>query len=266
MSSADKLQDLSPQPTPPVDEVWVRWRTSGDLRLRDELITGYLPLVKRVAGRLFSTLPPHLSIDDLYSTGITGLIKAVDQFDEEKKTKFESYAILLIRGAIIDELRRQNWAPRTVYQQSVRVAEVQRELENELGRQASDEEMADRLEVTPEEFGDLLEKIRPTLFVRLNADEGEGSSLAERIADGRALSAADTALRQERKKLLEERVRALPEQERKVLTLYYYDELMLREIGELMGISESRVSQIHTKALIHLRLAIDEVREEFRAD
>lgn len=248
-----------------VDEVWERWRASGDPTLRDELITSYLPLVRRVAGRLFSSLPPHLSIDDLYSTGITGLIKAVDQFDEGKKAKFESYAILLIRGAIIDELRRQNWAPRTVYQQAVRVAEVQRQLENELGRQASDEEMAGRLKVTTEEFGELLERIRPTLFIRLNADEGEESPLAERIADTRALTASETALRQERKRLLEERVRLLPEQERKVLTLYYYDELMLREIGELMGITESRVSQIHTKALIHLRLAIDEVKEEFGA-
>lgn len=248
------------------DQIWEQWRAKGDPLDRERVITHYLPLVQRVTGRIVSTLPSHIAFEDLYSVGIAGLIKAVDQYDPSKRAKFESYAILLVRGAIIDELRRQNWAPRTVYQQAARLADVQRDLEVELGRPAGDDEVAQRLGITPEAFGEMLERVRPSLFIPLHARGESSGSLAERIPDGKAVTGAEAAVRKERRQLLEERIGRLPEQERKVLTLYYYDELMLREIGELLGVSESRVSQIHTKALLHLRLLIGESREEFHAD
>lgn len=250
-------------------EIWDQFRKSADPALRDQLINHYLPLVQRIARRVASGLPRHIEIDDLYATGATGLMRAVDQYDEQRNNRFEGYASLLIRGAMIDEVRANNWVPRSVYQKAAEVAAAQADLEREFGRHPSDEEMAARLQLTPAKYDELLERIRPAILLPLHTSSGgeEGELLwSERIADERSVTGADLLARADRRALLEKKLRALPKQERKVLYLYYYEELMLREIGELLGVSESRVSQIHTKALLHLRSELEPFQEELRAD
>lgn len=238
-------------------ELWERYTASRQEKYRDELIVFYLYLVKFVVGRVASGLPSHIKLDDLYSSGVTGLIKAVEKFDLTKNIKFETYAILLIKGAIIDELRELDWIPRSIHQKANQIATAQQLLQQTLGRDPTDKELSDHLGVSEQEFGTLLDKVRPAIFIPLNAeiafDEEDGTSISERIADDRAETSFEIADKKEFHALLEKAILDLPEQERRVLMLYYYEELMLKEIGKILGVSESRVSQIHTKAILKLR-------------
>ncbi len=237
-------------------DLWKRYQESKSIELRDELIVQYLYLVKFVVGRLAAGLPSHVKIDDLYSSGVTGLIRSVEKYDPIKSNKFESYAILLIKGAIIDELRELDWIPRSIHQKANRIALAQQTLQQELGRDPTDSELSTHLGVSEEEFDELLGRVRPAIFIPLNAEsplQDENTPLSERIADSKAETSFEIADRKEFQSILEKAVSDLPEQERRVLILYYYEELMLKEIGKILGVSESRVSQIHTKALLKLR-------------
>lgn len=240
-----------------LNDLWRRYFLTKKSELRDELIVQYLSLVKFVVGRVSSQLPGHVKLDDLYSSGVTGLIKAVEKFDPTKNNKFETYAILLIKGAIIDELRRLDWIPRSVHQKANQIAEATTKLQQKLGRDPTDAEVAAQLGITEESFGELLERVRPAILIPLNSDDfsqdDESMSISEKIADVKAETSFEIAYRNEFNSLLERAISDLPEQERKVLILYYYEELMLKEIGKIIGVSESRVSQIHTKAIIKLR-------------
>ena len=238
------------------NELWQEYKKTQVLGLRDELITRYLHLVKYVAGRLAVGLPSHVKIDDMYSTGVLGLIKAIEKYDPTMKNKFETYAILLIKGAIIDEMRSLDWVPRSVHQKANQIGKAQLALQHELGREPTDGELSKRLGISAEELEDLYHRVRPATMIPLDAtvaDDPESVSMADRIADDKALTSYDMADRNEFNQLLEKAVTELPEQERTVLVLYYYENLMLKEIGQLMGISESRVSQIHSKALHRMR-------------
>jgi len=246
-----------------VQQLWQEFR-EGKEGAREQLITHYLPLAERVARRIASGLPRHIDLSDLVATGSRGLIKAIDKYDVERNPRFEAYATLIIKGAIIDELRASNWAPRSVIQKATEVSKASAALERELGRQATDEEMAAYLELTPAKFAELLEKIRPAILLPLHESSDGELSWSERIADERAPSGADRVAQAERRGLLERKLKSLPVQQRKVLYLYYYEDLMLREIGQLMGVSESRISQIHTKALLHLRGELEGLEEELR--
>ncbi len=239
-----------------LETLWKEWKESSDISVRDELIVHYLYLVKWVVARLVADLPGHIKLDDLYSSGVTGLIRAVEKYDPEKKSKFESYGILLIKGAIIDELRKLDWIPRSIHQKANWISTGQVHLQQKLGRDPTDEELSLHLGISKEEFSEVLAKIRPIVLVPLNAllqDDEEGTSLAERIPDKNCLTSSDIAHKKECANLLEKAMDTLLEQEKKVLLLYYYDELMLKEIGKVLGVSESRVSQIHTKAILKLR-------------
>ncbi|MCB1181005.1 MAG: FliA/WhiG family RNA polymerase sigma factor [Chlamydiia bacterium] len=236
--------------------LWKKYSRTKKIEYRDELIVSYLHLVKWVVGRLGATFPSFIKNDDLYSSGVTGLIRAVERFDPSKKSKFESYAILLIKGAIIDELRKLDWIPRSVHQKASQISSAQCELQQKLGRDPTDEEFAEHLGITTENFFELLARIRPIILIPLSAkifDDEESAPLVEKIPDQNVQTSSEIVHKKEFGKILERAISKLPEQEKKVLKLYYYDELMLKEIGKILGVSESRVSQIHTKALLKLR-------------
>jgi RNA polymerase sigma factor FliA len=239
-----------------ISNLWRKWLTKREIPDRDALIVHYLYLVKWVVGRLGSAFPSHVKLEDLYSFGVTGLIRAVERFDPNKKSKFESYAILLIKGAIIDELRKLDWIPRSIHQKTQNIARAQMQLQQKLGRDPTDFELSEHLGITLREFKEILTSIRPAVLVPLNAqDENDeaGGTMADRIPDQNCEISSEIVYRKEFISVLEKAIASLPEQEKKVLMLYYYEELMLKEIGKILGISESRVSQIHTKALLKLR-------------
>lgn len=249
-----------------LEAVWQKFLKGGDEVSHDRLIVHYLPLVKYVVGRLALTLPSHVKVEDMYSSGVLGLMKAVEKYDPTRKNKFETYAVLLIKGAIIDEMRSLDWVPRSVHQKASQISEAQSALQQRLGRQPTDEEVATQLGVSLEEYNALLDRVRPAIFLplTLNADrDGERGPLSERIPDEKAKTSFETAEYNEFRSLLEKAVMELPEQERTVLVLYYYENLMLKEIGKAIGVTESRVSQIHTKALLRLRGRLKVFAQEF---
>lgn len=238
-------------------DLWKQFSETKDEELRDELICRYLFLVKVVVGKMVTQLPSFIKMDDLYSSGVTGLIKAIEKFDFTKNTKFETYAVFLVKGAIIDELRRLDWIPRSVHQKANLITNAESSLQQKLGRDPTEEELSDYLNISNEDLNDLLVRIRPVIMIPLNAEvtnsEEEVAPLLERIADAKAELSSEILDRKEFSRILQKAIEGLSDQERKVLILYYYEELMLKEIGQVLGISESRVSQIHTKALLKLR-------------
>ena len=241
------------------------WKERSKPAIRDELITRHLHLVRYVAGRMASGLPSHIKIDDLYSSGVTGLIKAVERYDQSRQSKFESYAILLIKGAIIDELRALDWVPRSVHQKAAQISEARETLGQQLKREPTDEEMAEHLAMGINAYLDLLQRIRPAILLPLNAtieQDEEAITLAERIADDKAACGYNAARKTEFKAILQEAILALSKQEQRVLAMYYYDEMMLKEIGKKLSLSESRISQIHTKALLKLRHVLSNLQGE----
>ncbi|NLM37181.1 MAG: RNA polymerase sigma factor WhiG [Firmicutes bacterium] len=239
--------------------LWKEYRQGGSNAAREKLIEGYAPLVKYVAGRVAIGLPPNVEFDDLVSYGIFGLLDAIDKFDPDRGIKFETYAIARIRGAIMDGLRNNDWVPRSVRQKAKELEKVCNELENKLGRYATDQEICDSLSISLEEFHRLLNEISCTtlssldeMWMTRNLDddsvrvldliENEDSSDPEKLVEINELKAA-----------LAKSIEALSEREKLVITLYYYEGLTLKEIGQTLNISESRVSQIHTKAIFRLK-------------
>jgi len=225
---------------------------------KDKLILNYLSLVKYVAGRLAITLPSHVDINDLIGSGIIGLINAVENFEPKFKTKFETYAIIRIRGAMLDELRALDWVPRSMREKFCALQRTYTSLEQEFGRPARDDEVATRLGMSVSDLGTLLNEERSVAFLSLNEllnpDDGERKavSMIDSIHDESQPSPLASVDAKEKKRILAQAIQELPEQERIVIALYYYEGLMLKEIGEVLGISESRVSQVHTKGLTRL--------------
>jgi RNA polymerase sigma factor for flagellar operon FliA len=242
-------------------ELWRRYKADGDERARERLVVAYSPLVKFIAGRMASGLPSHVEEADLISYGLLGLIGAIERFDLEREIKFETFAVARVRGAIIDELRSLDWVPRSVRARARDVEKAHAALQGTLGRSPTDEEMAERLEITVEEFQDALLEIANSSVLALNdlwtfADpEGGGGqiSVLDTIQDPSSADPHTEAQASELKDRLADSIEGLPERERLVIALYYYESLTLREIGEVLGVTESRVSQLHTKAVLALR-------------
>ncbi len=242
--------------------LWKRYRRpEPDNSVENELIQQYLPLVKTVVGRLAMTLPPHVDIEDLFSAGMVGLLNAVRHFDPKLGTVFEGYARLRIRGAVLDELRRMDWVPRSVHVKAREVEGVMRGLEQQKGRLPTDEEMAKAMNVSVSDYQQTLEDIRPATFVSLDAaahqDVDDGTGQNETIADPRQEEPGEDVSRRELARLISQRLNTLPDMQRKVLALYYFEDLRLREIAEVFGLTESRICQIHAKAILAIRSSIN---------
>jgi RNA polymerase sigma factor FliA len=242
-----------------LQELWRRYKASGDERARERLVVAYSPLVKYVAGRMSSGLPAHVEEADLISYGLGGLISAIERFDLTREIKFETYAITRIRGAIIDELRTLDWVPRSVRARAREIERANMKLEARLQRAPTDEEMSAQLAISVEDFHDALLQISNSTIVALDElwnvsdSTGDQVSLLETLPDR---GAADPQLLLDQSELrdrIADAIAALPEREKLVVALYYYENLTLREIGEVLGVTESRVSQLHTKAVLRLR-------------
>jgi len=222
-----------------------------------ELVDKYIPLVRTVAARLALTLPPHVDGEDLYSAGLGGLLSAVRQYDPTAGTAFETYARLRIRGAILDELRRMDWVPRSVHTKARKVQGVMQQLEQQKGRLATDTEMAKSLKIPLSEYHEWLEEIRPATFVCLDAafssEFDDSLSQYESLPDQRQENPLDGTFRREVARLITERLQQLPEMQRKVLALYYFEDMRLREIAEAFGLTESRICQIHAQAISSIK-------------
>jgi RNA polymerase sigma factor for flagellar operon FliA len=227
-----------------------------DSGLREKIILEFAPLVKIVAGRLSMYLGHNVEYDDLVSYGIFGLIDAIDKFDYLKEVKFETYASLRIRGAILDQIRKLDWVPRTVRQKQKKLDAAIRQIEQDTGRSATDEEVANALGITQEDYMDWLSDMKVSGVISLNEymDQGSdisqdnGSYVAKRFEDPE-----ERIVKEELVKVLRDSLDVLTEKEKKVITLYYYHDLTLKEISHILEVSESRVSQLHTKALVKMK-------------
>jgi RNA polymerase sigma factor for flagellar operon FliA len=240
-----------------IESLWAEFKRTGSQPLRNQLIVYYSPFVKYVAGRVLSGLPRHFDEEDLVSYGIIGLIDAIERFEPDRNLRFETYAIPRIKGAIIDELRSIDWVPRSVRTKARAVELAFSLLEATLHRTPSDIEVASELEMTLPEFHKALRKISSVGVMALDevlrgGDRSERSTLGDALPD-RSGGPVDALEAKESKEALVRAVADMPDRERTVLMMYYYDGLTLTEIGEFLGVTESRVCQIHTKALRQLR-------------
>ena len=240
-------------------DLWRRYKESGDPRARERLVLAYAPLVKYVAGRMSSGLPAHVEEADLISYGLLGLISAIERFEPEREIRFETFAITRIKGSIIDELRSLDWVPRSVRAKAREIERANAKLEHQLHRAPTDSEMAEALESTVEEFQESLMKISNSSVVALDElwtvsdSSGDQVSLLDTIKDPTAVDPAQEMDLTDMKDRLADAIARLPEREKLVVALYYYENLTLREIGEVLGVTESRVSQLHTKAVLRLK-------------
>lgn len=236
------------------NRLWESYVKNRSTDNRDKIIMEYAPLVKIVAGRLSIYLGHNVEYDDLVGYGIFGLIDAIDKFDYGKGIKFETYASLRIRGAILDQIRKMDWIPRSLRQKQKRMDAAMMKLEGELGRPATDEEIAAELEITVDEFLNWQGQAKVSNLVSLDEFmENVGDKEVEPVKASRYDQPEDVVLRDELKQQLIDSLDSLTEKERKVILLYYYEELTLKEISLVLEVSESRISQLHTKALQKMR-------------
>ena len=241
------------------EKVWLEYRQTKSPELREQLILEYAPVVKYVAGRLAIHLGQHTDFDDLISYGIFGLIDAIDKYDMMKGVKFETYASLRIRGAIIDNIRSLDWVPRTLRQKNKKFEQIFTQMENELGRSPSDQELADKLGISVDEARTLMRESSVLSLVSLddfmeqNSDTSFGTGSAEDTPEG-------SLGKKELLGMLTTAIEKLNEKERMVVTLHYFEDLTLREISKVLGVSESRISQIHSKAILRMQGELGEHR------
>ncbi|MBB3661392.1 RNA polymerase sigma factor for flagellar operon FliA [Prauserella sediminis] len=244
-----------------IKALWHEFATEPSQRVRDRLVLHYAPLVKYVAGRVGTGLPTHVDVADLIQSGIFGLVDAIEKFDPDRGLRFETYAMQRIRGAILDDLRSQDWVPRVVRS---RAREVERTLERlgaRLGRTPTDAEVAAELGISLGELHDLYGQLRLTSVVALEtlvAAGRDSESVVESLPDDEAVDPAAVLVDRDNRKQLADAIAQLNERDRIVVSLYYFESLTLAEIGKVLGVTESRVSQLHTRAVLRLRAKLQE--------
>ena len=237
------------------NKLWTEYNKTKSADIREQLILEYAPLVKLVAGRLSMYLGFNVEYDDLVGYGIFGLIDAIDKFDLMKDVKFETYASLRIRGAILDQIRKMDWIPRTIRQRQKKIEAAIREIEKDGGHVATDAEIAAKMEISEDEYQNWQNQMKVTGVVSLNEFMDQGADIPE-DSNNRSSSFVkpeEAVEKEELKKMLAESLELLTDKEKKVILLYYYEELTLKEISEVLEVSESRVSQLHTRALQKMR-------------
>lgn len=239
------------------EKLWEMYQANRTSELREQIILEYSPLVKVVAGRLSIYLGYNVEYEDLVSYGIFGLIDAIDKFDTDKEVKFETYASLRIRGAILDQIRKMDWIPRTVRQKQKKIDEAIKKIEMETGKTALEQDIAQELGLSGEELSEWQSQLKITNVVSLNEFMEQGS---EPVMDARNnshfIQPEERVQETELKEKLNEAIKQLTEKERKVILLYYYEDLTLKEISKILTVSESRVSQLHTKALAKMQKSL----------
>ena len=239
--------------------IWVQYKEKNDIEARDELIIHYAHLVKYVANRLAINLSSVVEVDELISYGIEGLIDAIEKYDHKRNIKFETYAITRIRGSMIDGLRSMDWVPVSVRQKSKELEKTYTNLESKLGRAATDMEVAEELGITLNELSNLLREVAANTIISLDdfipGDDNDNKKkrIVDLLEDHNASDALELLELSEVKELLTKTISRLPEKEKTVVYLYYYEGLTLKEIGMVLALSESRISQLHTKAILRLR-------------
>lgn len=241
-------------------ELWKNFTATSDPKIREQLILQYAPLVRYVVGRLAVTLPPTTDQEDLYGYGLIGLIQAIEKFSLERGVKFETYAITRIRGSVIDALRSQDWVPRSVRSRARDVSEAMRQIESEFGRPATEEEVANRLGISPADLAHILSQ-ESSPFLSLDelvqvSDDGQSITWLDTMADDRP-GPSQMLEEDEFRDQLGKAIDSLPDREKLLLSLYYQEGLTLKEIGLVLNVSESRVCQLHTQAALRLRTWIN---------
>ncbi|MFA7567420.1 MAG: RNA polymerase sigma factor WhiG [Alkalispirochaeta sp.] len=247
------------------EELWRLYRKTKEEAVRNRFVKQYLPLVKYVAGKLAVGMPQSVEFDDLVSYGVIGLFDAIEKFDPGKHVKFKTYAVTRIRGSIFDQLRQLDWVPRSIRQKARELEDTVRQLEAQLGRSATDQEIARELGLPAEDFEKLILKISGTTVLSLNdvwysGEENDRMSIGDSIESPYSRNPDAIVEKQEMKRVIVEAIGNLPDREKKVLVLYYYENLTLKEIGAVLGVTESRISQLHTKAIVRLRGRLTSVK------
>lgn len=231
-----------------IEALWSSYKKEQDIEQRNALIEHYLPLVRLVAGRLAIGLPSHVDRDDLLSSGFFGLLDAIERYDPTRRNKFETYAGVRIRGAMLDYLRAKDWMPVTMRQRIRKYSDVSAQLASELGREATDEEIRERMGIGEKEYRVMLRELGAATLIPLDDYlAGDGEKAAEDGGPSAQLEATEI------KETLAAAIDRLPEKERIVVSLYYYDELTLKEISKILHLTEARISQLHSKAVFRLR-------------
>lgn len=225
----------------------------------EEFLKSHLPLVKSIVDRMRASLPTHVEVDDLYSVGLLGLIQAQRRFNPSQGVTFATFATLRIRGAVLDELRRGDWLSRSLRVKAKKITDIISAFEQKVGRPSTEAEIAAELGITPEEYSALLDELRPLSYVELDAaslGDDDNSNQHEFVADENQPSASDEAMKKELTKLVADRIQKLPDMQRKILAMYYFENLRLAEIAKVFGVTESRICQIHTQAVLSLKTYI----------
>lgn len=235
------------------DKMWMDYSKQKTPELREKLIIEYSGLVKVVAGKLSMYFGYNVEYDDLVGYGVFGLIDAIDKFDYGKGIKFETYASLRIRGEILDQIRRMDWIPRTVRQKQKQLDAAYRKIEEKFGRLATDEEIAEELGITMDELCDMQNEAKVSNIISLDEYMEQGETKSEPVETKEYMQPDKVVEKEELKKLLMEVLETLTDKEKKVILLYYYEDMTLKEISNVLEVSESRVSQLHSKALIKMR-------------
>ena len=248
------------------EELWAMYKTSRDPAVRDVFVKQYAPLVKYVAGKVAVGMPHNIEFDDLVGYGVFGLFDAIEKFDPDKHVKFKTYAVTRIRGAIFDELRSIDWVPRSVRQKSREVEDTVHRLEASLGRSVSDNEIANEMGLNMKDYQKTILKISGTSILSLNdvwytGEDNDKVSIVDSIESPQGLNPDIIVEKDEIKRVIIEAINELPEKEKKVLVLYYYEDLTLKEIGKVLEVTESRVSQLHTKAIMRLRAKLTNLKK-----